>query len=303
MASLVIGTRSSPLAVWQADWVRDLLETRGIDVRLQMIQTSGDKHRVGPLATRGGKGLFVKELETALQHGRVDLAVHSLKDVPTLLSDGFELAAFLPRADPRDCLIAGKGIVSLEDLHPGAVIGSCSPRRISQLLNRCPGVQTCDLRGNVETRLNKVRNGDLDATFLAKAGLDRLGIDDPDLIHPLEPETLLPAAGQGIVAIEILSARDDLKVILKDLNDPVSEKAALAERSLVRHLEGTCASPIGAFARIEGEHLSLSACVGDPGGVKLLKENCEGNWEKAEDLGYNLAQRLNSLGAQDLIHG
>ena len=207
MKPLTIGTRSSPLALWQAKSVAGLLADFGIETRIEKIRTSGDKQRTGPLASHGGKGLFVKELETALRNKEVDLAVHSLKDVPTVLSEDFLLVAFLERADPRDCLVAREGISTLEDLPEGAVVGSCSPRRVCQALYAAPGVTVQDLRGNVETRLQKVREGLIDATFLAKAGLDRLGINDPSLLHPLSADVMLPAAGQGTVAIEILAEK------------------------------------------------------------------------------------------------
>lgn len=301
MNPLTIGTRSSPLAMWQAKHVAELLAKLGIESRFEKIRTSGDKHRTGPLASRGGKGLFVKELETALLDEEVDLAVHSLKDVPTVLSEEFALVAFLERADPRDCLISREGISKLEDLPEGARVGSCSPRRISQLLHTAPHVKVEDLRGNVETRLQKIREGVLDATFLAKAGLDRLAIDEPSMIHPLEPGVMLPAAGQGIVAIETLSGRSDLCEILGQLNHAPSQHAAKAERSLVWNLGGTCVSPIGGFAKISGVSLTLTGCVGDPRGENLLVEKIEGAASEAEDLGAGLAQRLNELGAQELL--
>jgi hydroxymethylbilane synthase len=205
MKPLQIGTRSSPLAMWQAECVAGLLADLGVETRIEKIRTSGDKQRTGPLASHGGKGLFVKELEEALRREEVDLAVHSLKDVPTVLSEEFALVAFLERADPRDCLVAGEGISALGDLPDGAVVGSCSPRRVSQALHAAPWITVQDLRGNVETRLRKAREGEIDATFLAKAGLDRLGIEEPSLIHPLNTDVMLPAAGQGIVAIETLA--------------------------------------------------------------------------------------------------
>lgn len=301
MRTLSIGTRGSPLALWQANWVRDLLSEQGIEARVEVIRTSGDKHQKGPLAAKGGKGLFVKELEAALLEGAIDLAVHSLKDVPTDLAEPFTLAAFLPRADPRDCFIAREGIEKPGQLPDGAAVGSCSPRRISQILNLKPNIEIQDLRGNVETRLNKIREGVLDATFLAKAGLDRLGISDDPLIHPLSAETMLPAAGQGIVAIEISNRSQDLLEKLKILDDANSRHAAVAERSLVRNLGGTCVSPIGAHATIDGETLHLTACVGDPEGKRILRDTGSGPGTEANRIGARLAERLNEQGAQDLL--
>ena len=301
MDQVTIGTRGSPLALWQANWVRDLLSQQGIEARIETIRTSGDKHQKGPLATQGGKGLFVKELEAALLEGTIDLAVHSLKDVPTDLAGPFTLAAFLPRADPRDCLIAPEGIETPENLPAGSVVGSCSPRRVAQVRHLNPSVVVQDLRGNVETRLNKIRDGILDATFLAKAGLDRLGLSNDPLVHPLSPDTMLPAAGQGIVAIETLAERGEVSGILAPLNDSAARCAAFAERSLVRSLGGTCVSPIGAYAVVEGEALRLTACVGDPEGQRLLRETVSGSVENAKGIGGSLAARLNELGAQELL--
>jgi len=301
MNPLVIGTRSSPLALWQASKVADCLAEAGIETRLEKIRTSGDKHRIGPLATRGGKGLFVKELESALLEGRIHLAVHSLKDVPAALSRDFELAACLPRADPRDCLVTRTGATRLEDLPPGSVVGSCSPRRRSQLLHANPRVVVQDLRGNVETRLQKVRQGTVGATFLAKAGLDRLGIWDSSIVVPLPLESMVPAAGQGIVAVEILASAEEVRSALKPIDHGPSALAAEAERSLVRHLGGTCVSPIGALARVEGNELTLTGYVGDPGGCKALREEVHGTSGEASALGERLAERLNELGAQELL--
>jgi hydroxymethylbilane synthase len=280
-----------------------MLEEIGVAVRIELIKTSGDKHQRGPLADKGGKGLFVKELESALLSGTIDLAVHSLKDVPTTLTPEFELAAFLPRADPRDCLIANGKEANLESLAEGTLVGSCSPRRISQLLHSNPRVKIVDLRGNVETRLAKVRDGSLGATLLAKAGLDRLEISEPSLIHLLPIEKMLPAAGQGIVAIETLSKSAEVLSILSQLDTPSSRHAAEAERAVVRHLEGNCTSPIAAHARITDSRISLSACVGDPEGNALLADSEEGAVEDRLDLASSLALRLLDRGAAKLIHG
>jgi hydroxymethylbilane synthase len=301
MKPLVIGTRGSALALWQAEWISRLLGEMGSETRLQIIKTSGDKQQRGSLADKGGKGLFVKELETALLQGDVDLAVHSLKDVPTTLEASFVLAAFLPRADPRDCLVAPDGIASLEALPGGTVVGSCSPRRISQLLHQNPRVKVEALRGNVETRLNKVRSGKIGATFLAKAGLDRLGLRDDALIHPLSTRIMAPAAGQGIVAVETLAARGDVGEILSGIEDTASRYAAEAERWVVRGLGGSCVSPIAAYAEIEDGQIRLTACAGDPEGRELLREVAEGPVAERLPLADGIVERLLARGAAALI--
>ncbi len=303
MKEIVVGTRGSTLARWQTEWVCGLLASLRIQTRLQIIHTSGDKHRKGPLANRGGKGLFVKELETALSKREIDIAVHSLKDVPTLLDDQFVLGAYLPRADPRDCLIALGENREIAGLPADSLIGSCSPRRIAQVLHLRPGLQVEPLRGNVETRLSKVRSGLVSATFLAKAGLDRLGIQDPKLIHPLSTKDMLPAAGQGIVAIETLADRRELLEILSLIDHARSRWAAEAERGVVHGLGGSCVSPIAAHAVIEDGHLFLEALVGDLQGKTLLREKLEGPLDRHLELASTLSKKLLSLGAGALIGG
>lgn len=300
MKSLTIGTRSSPLAMWQTRWVKRLLTDRGWTVHIREIKTSGDKIQTGPLAEHGGKGLFVKELEAALLAGEIDLAVHSLKDVPTTLSEDFHLPAFLPRADARDCLICLKAR-DMTRLPEGSRVGSSSPRRISQLLKINPKVVVENLRGNVGTRLSKIEAGDLTATFLAKAGLDRLEQVNPDLIHAIPLEVMVPAAGQGIVAIETAAQADEVVKALTPLDDPSSRAAALAERTLVRELGGSCTSPIGGHARIEGDLVLLDAFVGDLKGEVTLRESLSGPRSNAENLAKTLAERLHSLGAGDIL--
>ncbi|MCA9425240.1 MAG: hydroxymethylbilane synthase [Candidatus Omnitrophica bacterium] len=300
MENLIIGTRNSPLALWQTHWVKQLLEERGYRVVLKEIKTSGDKIQKGPLAAHGGKGLFVKELESALLSGEVHLAVHSLKDVPTVLAEDFTLAAFLPRADPRDCLVSRHG-GSLEDLPMGARFGSSSPRRVSQLLNRNPTIRIENLRGNVGTRLSKIEGGDFDGTFLAKAGLDRLEVKANGLLHPLDPEVMTPAAGQGIVAIETLGASEQVNEIIGLLNDPEASSAARTERALVKNLEGSCTSPIGAYARIEGGEIHLRCFVGDLKGVRVLRECSTGSVGNEVSIGEEMAEGLNRLGAREIL--
>lgn len=303
MQPIVVGTRGSVLARWQADWVCDQLARYHVHTRIEIIHTSGDRQQKGPLASSGGKGLFVKELETALQRGEIDIAIHSLKDVPALQDDEFVLGAFLPRADPRDCLIAAGQSLGLMDIPTDSIVGSCSPRRVAQLLHQRPGLSVEPLRGNVETRLSKVRSGFVGATFLAKAGLDRLGIEDPTLIHPLSIEVMLPAAGQGIVAVEVARRHDQVLEVLAQIDHAPSRWAAEAERKVVYQLGGSCVSPIAAHASIEGNQLTLTALAGDLLGKELLKEQVVGSIDQRFELATELADRLLAGGARSLIGG
>ncbi len=303
MRDIIVGTRGSALARWQAEWVCGCLSSLQISTHLHIIQTSGDKHQKGPLAGQGGKGLFVKELESALERCEADIAVHSLKDVPTLIDSRFVLGAFLTRADPRDCLIAQGENLAIATMPKNTVIASCSPRRIAQVLHLNPGLRVEPLRGNVETRLAKVRSGLAGATFLAKAGLDRLGIMDSQLIHPLPVEIMLPAAGQGIVAVEVMAGRQDLLELLTQLDHLPSRWAAEAERGVVHGLGGSCVSPIAAHAVITGDRLTLTALVGDLQGKILLKESAEGPVSGRMELASTLADKLLARGARSLIGG
>jgi len=299
MKPLVIGSRGSPLALKQASIVADLLGSSGIETRVEKIRTSGDRPEISSLAEHGGKGLFTKELELALAKRTIDLAVHSLKDVPTQLHDKFSLAAFLPRGDPRDCLIAGEGCSSIKDLPQGCTVGTSSPRRAAQLLLNNPQVRIKPLRGNVETRLEKVRSGELGATLLAKAGLDRLGISDPEWIHPLLLDIMLPAAGQGTLVVEILADRFEELDLLKAIDDPDSRDVSVAERSVVSTLGGTCTSPIAAYGTIEAGQLHLEACVADETGEHLIRDRACGERDNPGELGRMLANQLLSAGASE----
>lgn len=299
--SVRIGTRGSPLALWQADWVKKSLARLGISSCIEIIRTSGDKHTQGPLADKGGKGLFVKELEEALLQGTIDLAVHSLKDVPTALDPRFHLAAFLPRADVRDCLVWPGPFTHITDLPPGLLLGSCSLRRISQMLVLNPHLKVEPLRGNVETRLEKVRTGRVGATLLAKAGLDRLGISDAGLLHPLPLEDLIPAAGQGIMAIEIDTRQDPLRDLLSQIDCAESRYAAEAERTVVQTLGGTCVSPIGAYASVDRDQLSVQAFVGDHQGRRTLRDSVTGPVHQRVELARGLAEGLLRSGAAEIL--
>lgn len=265
MSTLRLGTRRSRLATTQSGWVADLLRARGHEVEFVEIATEGDVN-LAPLTQIGGTGVFASALRHALRDGRVDLAVHSLKDLPTAPEPGLVVAAVPPREDPRDALCAREGL-TLEELPAGARVGTGSPRRAAQLAVRRPDLRIVPIRGNVETRLARVGSGDLDAVVLAYAGLRRLGLTQ-HVTQVLEPEVMLPAAGQGALAVECRADRADVRELLGDIEDPPTRSAVAAERSLLATLEAGCTAPIGALARPEGiAGLRLEAFVGGTDGT------------------------------------
>lgn len=298
---LIIATRESALALWQAHHVRDRLMSLhpGLRVELLGMTTQGDQILDVTLNKIGGKGLFVKELELALLEGRADIAVHSLKDVPMVLPEGFALAAIGEREDPRDAFVSSK-YRQLSELPPGAVVGTSSLRRESQLRARYPHLDIQPLRGNVNTRLRKLDEGLYDAIILAAAGLKRLGFADR-IAALLEPEQSLPAAGQGALGIEIRSDREDLLPILAPLHHPETAACVRAEREVSRQLGGSCQVPLGAYAIIRNEHLYLRGFVAQPGGTPFIHAEVSGSPEDPENLGSQLAQALREQGAEQII--
>lgn len=298
---LIIATRESALALWQAHHVRDRLMSLhpGLRVELLGMTTQGDQILDVTLNKIGGKGLFVKELELALLEGRADIAVHSLKDVPMILPEGFALAAIGEREDPRDAFVSSK-YRQLSELPPGAVVGTSSLRRESQLRARYPHLDIQPLRGNVNTRLRKLDEGLYDAIILAAAGLKRLGFADR-IAALLEPEQSLPAAGQGALGIEIRSDREDLLPILAPLHHPETAACVRAEREVSRQLGGSCQVPLGAYAIIRNEHLYLRGFVAQPGGTPFIHAEVSGSPEDPENLGSQLAQALREQGAEQII--
>jgi hydroxymethylbilane synthase len=298
---LIIATRESALALWQAHHVRDRLMSLhpGLQVELLGMTTQGDQILDVTLNKIGGKGLFVKELELALLEGRADIAVHSLKDVPMVLPEGFALAAIGEREDPRDAFVSSK-YRQLSELPPGAVVGTSSLRRESQLRARYPHLDIQPLRGNVNTRLRKLDEGLYDAIILAAAGLKRLGFADR-IAALLEPEQSLPAAGQGALGIEIRSDREDLLPILAPLHHPETAACVRAEREVSRQLGGSCQVPLGAYAIIRNEHLYLRGFVAQPGGTPFIHAEVSGSPEDPENLGSQLAQALREQGAEQII--
>jgi len=298
---IVIATRQSQLALWQAEHVKARLTALhpGLEVELLGMTTQGDQILDSPLSRIGGKGLFVKELEVAMAEGRADLAVHSIKDVPMDLPDGFELAAISQREDPRDAFVS-RHFVSLEALPPGARVGTSSLRRQAQLRARLPHLNVDMLRGNVNTRLRKLDEGHYDAILLAAAGLKRLGFE-ARITAILAPEESLPAVGQGALGIEIRSGRPELAALLAPLNDPITAACVRAERAMSRRLQGGCQAPIGGYAVARDGRLHLRAFVADLEGIRFFRATAEGPLDAPEQVGLNAAEDLIAQGADHLL--
>ena len=300
-SKLRIATRKSPLALWQANHVRDALMARnsGLDVELFTMTTQGDKILDTPLAKVGGKGLFVKELELGILEGEADLAVHSMKDVPVEFPDGLGLAAILEREDPRDALISN-AFTSIDTLPQGARVGTSSLRRQCQLRARRPDLEVLDLRGNVNTRLAKLDIGDYDAILLAAAGVKRMGWEDR-ITELLPPEQFLPAIGQGAIGIEIRVADEKVSRIVEVLNDEQTATRIRAERALNERLQGGCQVPIAGYSEISHGVMVLRALVGRPDGTELVQGVISGKPEDAEELGQVLADDLLTRGAKQIL--
>jgi hydroxymethylbilane synthase len=311
MPNLIIGSRGSKLALWQSNWVKDRLEEvyEGLVVSIEIVKTTGDKLTEASLAQIGGKGVFTKEIEDALLDRRVDLAVHSLKDLPTVLPDGLCIAAITEREDVRDALIVTEDlrkyiINSIEDLPRNARVGTSSLRRASQLRHARPDLQIIELRGNVDTRLRKLYEGDYDAIILASAGLKRLGFDHCVSAY-LSVTEMLPAVGQAALAIETRIDDHRANMLLEVLNHQPTRYAAEAERAVLRSLGGGCAVPIAAFAHFKKNRIShklaVEALVADVEGRRLIRRQISGLAEEAEALGAKLAEMLVEAGARDLL--
>ncbi len=296
-----IATRHSPLAMWQANFVKaELLKYHpNLTVELLAMKTKGDKILDTPLAKVGGKGLFVKELEVAILEGRADIAVHSMKDVPVDFPDGLGLTVICEREDPRDAFVANN-YQSLEQLPLGAVVGTSSLRRQCQLRELRPDLIVKDLRGNVNTRLAKLDDGQYDAIILAAAGLIRLQMSER-IASYIEPEVSLPAVGQGAVGIEC--RLDDLQTIalLKPLEDANTRARVTAERAMNLALQGGCQVPIGSFALLENDQLFLRGLVGSVDGKQIIRKEITGHKEDAQQLGLTLAQQLLDCGAKEIL--
>jgi hydroxymethylbilane synthase len=299
MTRLRIGSRGSQLALWQANHISALLRARGYEVEIEVIHTTGDKITDVALAMVGTKGMFTKEIEEALAAERVDLAVHSLKDLPTELSLGFELAAVTQRQDPRDAFCS-RLYAKIENLPQGARVGTSSLRRQAQLRAIRRDLDIHPLRGNVDTRLRKLEQGEYDAIILAAAGLKRLG--KTELIKQIIPvEIMCPAAGQGALGIEIREGDSTMRQYLEFLNDSAARAATTCERALLNRLGGGCQVPIGAFAETCDGKLHLKAIVADPDGSRVLRESRDGNLDDPEQLGNDVGDTLLSRGGDEIL--
>lgn len=297
---LVLGTRGSALALWQARWVAGRLAQAapGADVEVRVIRTSGDRIG-GPLLAAGGKGLFIKEIEEALAAGQIDLAVHSMKDVPAALRPGLCIAAIPVREDARDALVS-RDRIRLMDLGPGARLGTSSLRRACQILARRPDLAVVPLRGNVDSRLRKMRAGDVDAVMLALAGLRRLGLEG-EVAETMECSECVPAVGQGALCIETRSEDGGTRDAIAPLHDPATACCVAAERAFLAGLGGDCHVPIAGHARLAGRELEIEGLVGRPDGTRVLRDRCGGGADAPEQAGKSLADALLSRGAAQIL--
>ena len=299
--SIVIGTRGSKLALWQAEHIASRIRERfpAIEVTLKKIVTTGDKILDVPLAKIGGKGLFTKELENAMLSGEIDLAVHSLKDMPTELPEGLMLAAITIRADASDAFVSLR-YNSLDELPHGAKVGTSSLRRRAQILKYRPDLQTVDLRGNLDTRIKKLENKEMDAIILATAGLKRLGLEQ--YVTQILPAAIcLPAVGQGALAIETRQDDAEVLLVLEFLNDNDTIAAVTAERAYLREVQGGCQVPVGVHGEVNGDQLLLEATILKIDGTREVREQICGNCSEAEALGVKLAQQMLAAGGKEIL--
>jgi hydroxymethylbilane synthase len=297
---LRIGSRGSTLARWQAEFVRkQLFQLTGMEAEIVLIKTAGDKLQNASLAQIGGKGIFIKELEEALLEETVDLAVHSVKDIPTETPGRLFFPAVCRRDDVRDCLVSNRGAL-LANLKPGARVGTSSLRRQAQLRRHRPDLDLRDLRGNVDTRLRKVDSGEYEAVVVAKAGLDRLGWSQK-ITETLSTDICLPAVGQGAIAIESRVKDQEMAEILGKLDDEETRTVIIAERSLLAALQGGCQVPLGAWARLERGELVLDAAVCSVDGERYVRQKLTGQPAQAAELGQQMAQMLVDNGAREIL--
>ncbi len=300
MRALRIGTRGSLLARWQAEHVRkQLFQTAGMEAEIVIIKTSGDRLVQASLAQIGGKGIFIKELEEALTAGTIDLAVHSVKDVPTETPSGLFFPAVLRREDVRDCLVTAKG-ETLATLREGARVGTSSLRRQAQLRHLRRDLDLRELRGNVDTRLRKAESGEYDAVVVAKAGLDRLGWSHR-ISETLSPDICMPAVGQGAIAVEARTADAEAAEVVGKLDDAETRNAVIAERALLAEMQGGCQVPLGGWARMERQEMVLEACVVSVDGMEYYRERASSAPDRAIELGKEVAQRLLEAGAGRIL--
>jgi hydroxymethylbilane synthase len=299
--TLKIGTRGSKLALAQSEWIKEKIQESqpGVQVELVYVKTTGDKILDSPLSKIGGKGLFVKEIEEALREERVDMAVHSMKDVPAELPEGLVLSAFPEREDARDAFVSVR-FENLADLPAGARVGTGSLRRVSQLLHKRSDLHLVPIRGNVDTRLRRLEAGDFDALILACAGLRRLGLAHR-IREVISEETILPAIGQGALGLEVRRQDERTISLLRMLNHEETELAVGAERAFLKELEGGCQVPLAAYCRVEGQMLRLRGMVAELDGSVTIKDEVSGQKGEAEEIGKALARRLLCAGADKIL--
>jgi hydroxymethylbilane synthase len=300
MRKIIVGSRRSKLALTQTNWFISQLKELGLPYEFEVkeIVTKGDVILDVTLSKVGGKGLFVKEIEQAMLDKEIDIAVHSMKDMPSELPEGLEIGCTPKRVDPRDAFIS-KSYNSLRDLPDGAVVGTSSLRRAAQVLAMRPDIQIRSIRGNIDTRLGKLESGEFDAIILAAAGLERMGWSTETVTEFLSVEECLPAVGQGSLAIECRSADEDVKALLDKLNDAETRETTTAERTLLHSLEGGCQVPIAAYGTKKGNMLELTGLVATPDGKDVIKETLQGS--DAAGLGLELADKLKQRGAAEIL--
>lgn len=298
---LIIATRKSPLAMWQAEFVKSELEKAhpGLVVELAAMSTKGDKILDVPLAKIGGKGLFTKELEDRMLAGEADLAVHSMKDVPMVLPEGFELSAIMKRHDPTDAFVSND-YASLDELPQGAILGTSSLRRQAQFQALRPDLEVRFLRGNVGTRLGKLDAGEYDAIILATSGLERLGLDDRIRMR-MPPEICLPAVAQGALGIETLTADTETQALVAVLNHPDTEIVVKTERAMNKTLDGGCQVPIGGYALLENGEVWLRGLVAETDGSVMVRKEGRASMAEAESMGRRIGQELLDAGAREIL--
>lgn len=301
MKKLRLGTRGSNLALWQANHVAKLInELAGVEVEIVIIKTKGDKILDVALSKIGDKGLFTKEIENQLLEGEIDIAVHSMKDLPSEITPGLIIGAVLERENPQDILIAKKNL-TLEQLPPGAVVGTSSLRRIAQIKAFRPDIKTVDIRGNVETRIRKMQELNLDGIILAYAGVKRLELDNY-ITEVIDEEKIMPAVGQGAIAVEVRENDNKTMDIINRINHIPTALATTAERAFLRTLEGGCQVPIAAFAKVDNDQLYLQGLVASLDGNEVYKSSIKGEANNAPKLGITLAQELIDQGAFSILH-
>lgn len=300
MRKIVVGSRKSNLALVQTKWVIEQLKKAGVpnEFEIKKIVTKGDKILDVTLSKVGGKGLFVKEIERAMYDKEIDFAVHSMKDMPSVMPEGLMISCIPVREDPRDAFLS-KNNVPLLELPKGAVVGTSSLRRAAQILGVRPDIEIKWIRGNIETRIRKMQEEDYDAIILAASGLKRTGLSEELVTEYLEPETVIPAVGQGALAIESREDDTEIREILSKINDAYTTKTVTAERTFLRLLDGGCQVPIGGHALLEGDEIILTGLVGTPDGKTILKETVRGT--EPEEVGKEVAEKLIQQGAKDIV--